>query len=460
LDDGAFITENYFQNPVGYAYDVLGIKNLEDWQKEMLENLVDNKRIAVASGHGIGKTFEIAVIIHWFMSTRPEPQVVVTANTKSQLDTKTWRELSKINNMALNKSWYEKIATKFYMKSAPDTWFASAIPWSEKNPEAFAGTHEDHVLYLFDEASAISDNIWETSEGAMTTAGARWVAFGNPTRNTGRFKECWGKLAHRWKTMQVDSRDVSISDKGQIKEWIEDYGEDSDFCRIRIKGQFPRAGSNQLISSEVVEDCFLYEALGYEQFPIIFGVDIARFGDDQNALAVRQGRKVEPIQTWRGVDTMVTAGKIVEFYEERKPEAIFIDGDGVGGGVVDRVKQLIPPEVVQEINGGRKANNPIKYFNKRIEMWDTMKDAFKAGVDLPYSDEMKVDLTAPEYGFDNKNRLQLEKKQDMKRRGLKSPDNGDALAMTYATPIIKEREEEEAPHQDFYYASDDGWMGN
>lgn len=458
MSDAEFIVDNYYTNPVGYVQDVLGVAKLEDWQEIALNGIVGNKRTAIGSGHGIGKTAFSAWVVHWFIATRPNPAIVVTANTKSQLDTKTWRELSKWNNKALNKEWFEKTATKFYMKSDPETWFASAIPWSENNSEAFAGTHEDHVLFLYDEASAIADIIWEVSEGAMTTEGAKWVALGNTTKNTGRFRECWGKFKHRWFTMTVDSRDVSISDKEQIRQWIEDYGEDSDFARIRIKGEFPRAGANQLISSESVENCFNYTAEGYQQFEIVVGVDIARFGDDQNSLTIRQGRKVLKRSSWRGVDTMTTAGKVVEAYEDFGPDAIFIDGDGVGGGVVDRVKQLIPEHVVIEINSGRRAENDVKYFNKRAEMWDTMNEALKVGIDLERDDELKADLIGPEYGFDNKNRIQLEKKSDMKKRGLKSPDGGDSLAFTYAEKIVK-KPKKPKPTYTNYGNNSQGWMG-
>jgi hypothetical protein len=250
--DGAFIAVTYFDDPVGYVRDVLQAEP-DAWQAEELQAVRDHKRCAVASGHGIGKTAFVAWIIHWFIATRPNPQIVVTANTKNQLDSKTWRELAKWNQKALNGDWFEVKATRMELKSSPETWFASAIPWTEHNSESFAGTHEEHVLVVFDEASAIADVIWDVSEGAMTTSGARWVALGNPTKNTGRFRECWGRFRHRWHTRQVDSRSAKMADQQQIAEWIADYGEDSDFVRVRVKGEFPKSSSAQLISSELVE---------------------------------------------------------------------------------------------------------------------------------------------------------------------------------------------------------------
>ena len=108
--------------------------------------------------------------------------------SESQLKTKPWRELSKWHKMARNKHWFNWTATKFYQVDNEETWFAAAIPWSANNPDAFQGTHEESgTLIVYDEGSAIDDTIWEATEGAMTSTGAIWIAFGNPVRNTGRF---------------------------------------------------------------------------------------------------------------------------------------------------------------------------------------------------------------------------------------------------------------------------------
>lgn len=429
--EAADLAERYYADPVGYVHDIIGAEP-DVWQADVLGDIVGNQRIAVASGHGIGKTALIAWIIHWFISTRPDPQIVVTANTKNQLDSKTWRELAKWNKQALNASWFEHSATKFALKASPDTWFASAIPWTEHNSEAFAGTHEENVLVLFDEASNIAQTIWDVVEGAMTTAGARWVAFGNPTRNTGAFRECFGKFRHRWVTRQIDSRTARMVDAKQVQQWIDDYGEDSDFVRVRVRGEFPRAGSNQFISGEDVENCVAYVAEGFEPFPKVMAVDVARFGDDSSVICIKQGRKVFPLLKFKGIDTMQLSGKVVEAIEKWEPAAVVIDGVGVGAGVVDRVTQLNYGHLVTELNGGYAPIDPITYFNKRAECWGLMRAALHVGMEIPDDRELRDDLIGPEYGFTAKNQIQLEKKEDMKKRGLASPDCGDALAMTFA----------------------------
>lgn len=431
-EDGLFIASTYFEDPVGYVRDVLQAEP-DTWQIEALNAVRDNKRVAGASGHGIGKTAFVAWIIHWFMATRPNPQVVVTANTKNQLDSKTWRELAKWNQKALNGHWFEVKATRMELKDSPETWFASAIPWTEHNSESFAGTHEEHVLVVFDEASAIADVIWDVVEGAMTTPGARWVALGNPTRNTGRFRECWGRFRHRWHTMQVDSRKAKMADQTQIAEWIADYGEDSDFVRVRVKGEFPKSSSAQLISSALVDAAVEYKAVGYEKLPLILGVDVARFGDDQTVICARRGRKVYPLSKFRELDTMQVAGHVAAAIKTLKPALVNIDIGAMGAGVVDRLREQ--GYDVRGVNFGGQPVDKIKFANKRAEMWGDALEWLKEGGDLPDDYELKQDLIGPEYSYTSSQQLLLEKKESMKRRGLSSPDCADAFALTFAAAV-------------------------
>lgn len=466
----------FYDNPLGFVKYVfswgegsLKDQEIDKWQADTLivigdavksgatlnEALSEAIRLAIASGHGIGKTAFVSWIILWFISTREFPQIVVTSNTANQLSAKTWRELAKWHRLSINKHWFEWTATKFYHKQYPDTWFASAIPWSINNSEAFAGTHEKHVLVIYDEASGIHDQIWEVTEGAMTTPGAMWLAFGNPTKNTGRFRECFGKFKHRWITRQIDSREAKQASLKQIQQWVDDYGEDSDFVRVRVRGVFPRAGSNQFIGADIVEACRKYVAEGYESLEKLLAVDVARFGDDQSVIKRRQGRKVWPAKKYRGLDTMALASKVVEEIDDYNPDAVFIDGVGVGAGVVDRVKQLRPSANIIEVNAGATPNDPEKYFNKAAEMWGLMRDYLKAGADLDDDNELLEELQAREYGFSPKQQIQLEKKSDMKARGLSSPDVADSLALTFAEKIIKTPI---AQDDDNDYYGENAWM--
>lgn len=421
--------------------DLLGESGPDQWQADLLRDVGSKVltadeaiREAVSSGHGVGKSALVAWLILWAMSTRPHMAGVVTANTAAQLETKTWRELSLWWKRSINRSWFQWTATKFYQVENPDTWFVAAIPWSKEKSEAFAGLHAEHVLVIFDEGSGIDDVIWDVSEGAMTTKGALWCAFGNPTRNTGRFRECFGKFKHRWKTWQIDSRDAKKANRAQIDQWIEDYGEDSDFVRVRVRGVFPRTASCQFISSDAVDSCRNYRAKGYEELPKVIGVDVARFGSDQSVITRRQGRKVWPQTKIRGMDTMQVSSKVVEEIEAFRPHAVLIDGVGIGAGVVDRLRQL--GHNVIDVSAGSRASNPEKYSNKRAEMWDRMRQAINDGLELPDDSELSEDLSALTYGYTPTQLLQLEKKEDLKKRGLSSPDCADSLALTYAENVL------------------------
>lgn len=247
FDDPVLFVETAF--PWGEYGTILEYENgPDDWQSEVLENVREHiqtsdegYRIAVSSGHGVGKSALASWLILWFMVTRPDPQALITANTQQQLRTKTWRELAKWHKLCFYRAWFRWTATMFYHVEAPETWFTAAIPWSEEKPEAFQGTHERDVLVIYDESSAIADIIYESTEGAMTTPGAFWFTFGNATRNIGMFYESLpgGRFAHRWNHRAVDSRHAKKADQRQIAQWIEDHGEGSDFVRVRVKGLPP-----------------------------------------------------------------------------------------------------------------------------------------------------------------------------------------------------------------------------
>ena len=400
-------------------------------------------RIAVSSGHGIGKSAQIGMLTDWGMSTCEDCKVVVTAGTGTQLATKTVPEVSKWFRRSLNEDWWDINATSIRFKSPARQagWRTDFITWSEYNTEAFAGLHNKRkrILLIFDEASAVADRVWEVAEGALTDEGTEiiWIAFGNPTKNTGRFRECFGRFKHRWYTLQIDSREVEGTNKEQISKWIEDYGEDSDFVRVRVRGEFPRAGAAQFIPSDIVEACRKYkaDAAALSGLPSILAVDVARFGDDQTVIVLRQGRKAEMVGKFRGLDTVQTAERTIAIIGERKPDAVVIDGDGLGAGVVDQLRYRGFQENVFEFHGGAQPADPQMYFNRRAEIWGLMRDALQAGMQIPDDPELAADLTGPEYGFSNKQQIQLERKEDMKKRGLASPDCGDALAMTFGVKL-------------------------
>jgi hypothetical protein len=378
------------------------------------------------------------------MSTRANPPGHRHREHQATARRQDLRELAKWWQLAIHKHWFNWSATKFSFVGTT-TWFASAVPWSENNATAFAGTHEKHVLMIFDEASEIAPIIWETAEGAQTTAGDEdattiWLCFGNPTMNTGRFRECWTKFRKRWITFNVDSRLAKKADKVQIKEWIEDYGEDHDFVRVRVKGQFPRVGPTQFISNELVElaqERQIDERTIPRSTPRVIGIDIALQGDDESVLVRRLGPKLYPdIWRWRIADPMQLASHIAGKLREFRPDVVFIDAIGVGSGVYSRLIQLGFDNVVPVYAGAKNdvLIEPEVYYNQRIEMWARMREWLKSA-DVPDDRQLYEDLIGPQYLFDINMKMRLEKKEDMKKRGVPSPDTGDALALTFAHPV-------------------------
>lgn len=436
IEDIAYLMETYRDKPVEYVHDVL-MAECDEWQGKFLRSLVENKRTAVKSGHGIGKTASVAFAIHWFISTREHPQIVVTANTLPQLQGKTWRELAKWNQRALNGHWFQWTATKFYFKLYPETWFANAVAWSRERSEAFAGTHDKDVLMIFDEASMIDDEIWEVAEGSLTTVGSRIAALGNPTRNTGRFRECWRKFMHRWNGITVDAEKARFTDKEIIKEWIEDYGEDSDFVRVRVRGLFPRAASNQLIREDLLYKCFENKLSDRDIFheQMIMSIDVARGGDDSSVLSFRRGYKVYEQISFQTNDENLLVGFAIDEGLKRNVSVCAVDAIGLGAGVADILREK-NEFVVVEVMSSHASSQPNRFLNARAEMYWTLRELVHAGVlDIPQDKELQEDLLAIEYGYNSRMQIQIESKKDIKAKLGRSPDRADSLALLFAPQL-------------------------
>src|SRR6202789_4232752 len=378
----------------------------DDWQVAMLKEIgaglkggsmtaTQAIQLAVASGHGIGKSALVSWLILWAIATFEDTRGVVTANTENQLKTKTWAELAKWHRMCICSHWFEYTATALYAKDPEHerTWRIDMVPWSERNTEAFAGLHNQgkRVVLIFDEASAIPDIIWETAEGALTDKDTQiiWAVFGNPTRNSGRFRAAFGSLKHRWITRQIDSRTARMTNKEQIAQWVADYGEDSDFVRIRVRGVFPRAGSTQFIGSDVIEAAVSREAHASIYDALVLGVDVARFGDDESVIYIRKGRdgRTHAPLKFRGLDNMQLAARVIEQYEFYRADAIFVDGGGTGSGVVYRLRQLRAPVFDIQFGSLPDRSNPgqenLHYVNKVAEMWGVMREWLTSGGCIP-----------------------------------------------------------------------------
>lgn len=406
---------------------------------------------ATASGRGIGKSSLTAWLILWMLTTRLGASVVVTANTEVQLKTRTWAELGKWHTLAINSHWFEKTALS--LKPAPwfeellqkqlkiDTgyYYAQAQLWSEENPDAFAGIHNfNGVFLLFDEASGIPSPIWSVSEGFFTEPilDRYWMCFSNPRRNTGDFYECFHRYRRFWRRSNIDSRSVEGTDKTKLNAIIDKYGEDSDEARKEVKGTFPRQSDDQFIGRDLVTQAMDRELQEDNYAALMMGVDPARFGNDESCIRFRQGRNgrtVPPPVKMKNADNMKLANKCAELIDKYRPDAVCIDG-GNGSGVIDRLREM--GYKVHEVGFGTTPDDE-QYADRRTEIWARMKDWLETGC-LPKDTELEDDMVGPGYKFVGAgDKKKLESKDEMRARGLASPDDADSFALTFAVKVAR-----------------------
>ena len=434
-----------------------GFDGLDEWQVEWLQDYgrqlrernfngvaaVTAIRKLVSSGHGIGKSALVAIVILFIMSTRPFAKGIVTANTGDQLRTKTWGELAKWKVRCITGHWFElnsgKGSLSMYHKSWPETWRVDAQTCREENSEAFAGLHAANStpFYIFDEASAIPDKIWEVAEGGLTDGEPLIAGFGNPTRNTGAFARNFNNA--RWTRQRVDSRTAKMTNKVQIQQWAEDWGEDSDFFRVRVRGVFPRAGDMQYIPGDIVAAAMKREPGRYlGNDPLICGIDVARGGADNCMIVFRRGKDGKSEKAYRipgekSRDSMRVVSMLAMLLNRHMPDHVFVDETGLGGPIVDRLVQLGYP--VTGVHFGGNADDESHYFNKTSEMGARCSQWLSDGGAIHDDPQLENELTVREFWHDDKDRLVLERKKDLKKRLGVSPDWADALYLTFAQPV-------------------------
>jgi hypothetical protein len=425
-------------------------------------------RKAFSSGHGIGKSSLIGMIVHWAKSTALDCKVLITANTGDQLKTKTQPEIAKWFRMAINKDWFDVHVTSIKINDSEhvDTWRSDFATWSEDNPQAFAGAHNQgkRLVIIFDEASGIPDSIWKTVSGALSDADTEiiWIACSQATRSEGAFYEAvFGDQRHRWNPDVIDSRTVEGTNVEEINDEIAIYGENSDHVRVRWLGQFPLAGGGKFIDLELVQNAQKGMGQALAADPLVAGVDFAWGGSDDNVIRFRKGldaRSIPPIKV-KGEFTKspaVMVGKIVDVLSRTwngdKVAMIFFDSAGIASSVHSGVRALGFSDRIMQVNFGADSPKPhCAYW--RDYMWDEIKKWMLAGGAIDKDHELAADLQKPILVSDRLQRVKLESKDDMKKRLAKmgldssSPDDGDALALTFAMPVapIQDTSQEEPP---------------
>lgn len=426
-------------SPLLFAREALRVE-LEDWQVEALEKVRTDDRVSVRAGHGVGKTALLSIVALWFLLTHFPCKIPVTANSQDQLRDVVWPEIT---------TWARRLPPEFLdqleitaerigLKGATDQAFIVPRTASKERPEALQGFHSPNLLFLIEEASGIADIVFEVAQGALSTPGAKVLMLGNPTRLSGFFYDSHHILSHRWTGMRVNSEDIPRA-RGHIDDIIAKYGRDSNAYRIRVLGEFPTTEDQQVIPFELIQAAINRKVAPITTYCPVWGVDVARFGDDRTTLAKRRTNALmEPIKCWRGKDTMQVAGLIKHEWDETikplRPSEILVDVIGIGAGVVDRLFELGLP--VRGINVAERPSSGDDYLRMRDQLWWEGRKWFeKRDVVICDDKELIAELQGSTYTFSSAGKIIIESKDEMKKRIGRSPDLADAFLLTMAAGI-------------------------
>lgn len=439
----------YIDHPVEFAIDILKVQPTLE-QQAVMNDVAKFPMVSVKSGHGVGKSALESWIIWWYISTRPYPKILCTAPTKHQLHDILWAEVSKWkrNSKSLDKD-FEWTSEKIYLKGSQEEWFA--IARTSNKPDALQGTHAEHVLIIIDEASGVPDIVFEPVLGSMSTIDAKLLMCGNPTQLAGFFYESHTTKRELYKTHTIDGSKCERVDKNYVQTIIDMFGKDSDVYRVRVAGEFPKANPDSFIGLDMIRTekkvIDIVESID-------LGVDVARYGDDESVVATTYNKsQVERLNVFKHNDTMKLTGQIVNIIKMlnlKYPSIIVrvkIDCDGLGVGVYDRLKEVIVEKNLKakaiECHFGGKGgkvsyDEPIEYYNSTGIMWGTLRSKLKNNeITIPNNEELIKQITNRKYFINSDGTIKLERKEDMKKRNVHSPDRADAVVLSLYEPQAK-----------------------
>lgn len=452
----AFLTR-YTNDCTLFVREMLGASPYE-WQAAVGDDLsAGGKLISIRSARGRGKTAEVAQVVLWWLLTRFPQKTVVTAPAASTITDGIWPEIQLWANRlpAELRTLFEVTSDRIVIGAAPAESFVTAKTAREDRPEALQGIHSDHVLIIVDEASGASERAMEALSGSLAGADRRMILISNGTRTSGFFYATQrGEYAEQWSRYQVSALPIEApepgikafhcpvpGDEAFIGGMRARYGAESSAFRVHVRGEFPKADDDTVIPLHLVEDARRRDVDPSEVLAPIWGVDVARFGSDSSVLCKRRGNAVtEPLKRWRNYDTMQVAGAVKMEYDTcdpaSRPAEIMVDLIGIGAGVVDRLRELGLP--VRGINVSESPAMKGQYLNLRAELWFKAKAWFEQrGCRLPDDEELCAELVTVKYGFSERGNLwKVESKDDMKRRGMASPDKADAFVLTFASEAV------------------------
>lgn len=430
------LVERWRVSPYDFVVECIGAVPTDQQRDVLLAMAEPGARVSIRSGHGTGKSCLFAWIALWALVCFWDVKVPTTAPTAHQLSDIIWPELEKWRAQML-EPWRSAISVrgdKATMAGTPG--FVAARTGRRESPEALQGFHAEHLIFLIDEASGIPEVVFEVARGALSTEGARILMAANPTRLTGYFYNSHHRNRDLWTRFQFSCLDSPRVSPSYSKEIAEEYGEDSDMYRVRVLGDFPHASEMQFMPGDVVDAAMgkhLREDM-YEFAPVVIGVDVAMFGGDRSVVFLRQGLMSKLLFQTRGIKPEDLASRVVAFEDEYRADAVIVDATGVGEAVMSSLRLMNRSPIAFYAGGASMLEN---CYNRRAEVWYKMRKWLYDGGAIPDSNDLRDDLIGPEYSTNSKGQLQLERKQDMKKRGLASPDLADALAVTFGSEVRK-----------------------
>lgn len=400
------------------------------------------KRISVRSGHGIGKSATLAMLILWYLFCYKDAQVPCTAPTSDQIHDILWKEVAKWLNLMPQpvREKYEWTNGYIRITESPETWFARAKTARKENPEALAGVHGDFVMYIVDEASGVPEEIFNTAEGALTGDNVLVILISNPTRLIGYFYDSHHKDKESWQTLGFSSIDSPIVDKEYVSRIISKHGEDSDEYKIRVLGEFPREdtmddkGYIALFSENDIKISDTEEFIGERRL----GIDPSGEGDDKTVWVIRDNFKAKIVAVEKVSNASSIAQKTMTLMQhyQVKGEHTYIDNFGAGANVAQEL--ALAGIRVKAINVGDKPSDEEMFLNRRAEASWRVKQWFRKGGELVDHKGWDEILTI-RYRKELSGKMKIMGKLEMKKEGIKSPDHYDALMMTFLDPEITRR---------------------
>lgn len=432
--------DRYYSDPVLMVREVLAAEPDEHQRAIMTAVARGDRRISIRSGHRVGKTTTLAWLTVWHALTRFRQKTICTSATSTQLFEALASETKSCFKRlpAALQELFEVQVDQIRLKGAPEDSFVSYVVSKAETPEALAGKHSDHVLIICDEASGIPEPVFEAAVGSMAAHNACTVLAGNPVRTSGLFFDTHmrAEVMEKWTRFHISSIGNPRISPDFFDEVERRYGLDSNAYRVRVLGEFPKSEDDVVIPFELLQAALKRDVKPIMQRPI-WGVDVAYKGGDRSALAKRQGNVLlERVKSWKGLDTMETAGRIHQEWRDtppsERPEDICIDSIGFGAGVVDRLRELGLP--ARGINVSELPALKGTYANLKAELWFTCREWFEArDCCIKGDDILAAELAAVHYlPPTSSGKIRLESKDETKKTSKVSPDLADAFVLTFA----------------------------